>query len=85
MIADLINGSFEFTGGCLLWMNVWALGRAKHFRGVAILPTAFFATWGVWNLYFYPSLGQWWSFWGGVNIVLANVVWVSQMLYYRHR
>jgi len=85
MSPDLLNGLFEFVGGILLWMNVRAAYRAKEFRGVAILPTAFFAAWGLWNLYYYPSLGQWFSFWGGVNIVVANVAWVAQMFYYRKR
>jgi hypothetical protein len=83
--GDLVNGLFEAIAGCLLWVNVAAAYRAKQFRGVAILPTAFFALWGYWNLYFYPSLGQWWSFLGGVNVVTANTVWVCQMVYYRER
>jgi hypothetical protein len=82
MHADHINGLFEFCGGLLLWTNVRALYRAKEFKGVAIIPTAFFGAWGVWNLYFYPSLNQWYSFFGGLNIVLANLTWVGQMIYY---
>lgn len=83
MSADLFNGLFEFCGGLLLWTNVRAAYKAKEFKGVAIVPTTFFAVWGIWNLYYYPSLAQWFSFWGGVNIVLANTVWVGQMFYYR--
>ena len=85
MIADLTNGLFEFGGGLLLWMNVLALHQSKQFRGVVITPTMFFAIWGFWNLYFYPSLGQWWSFFGGLNVVTANTVWVAQMIYYKGR
>lgn len=85
MTPDLFNGLFEFCGGLLLWVNVRAAYQAKVFKGVAIVPTAFFAAWGIWNLYYYPSLNQWFSFAGGVNIVLANIVWVGQMIYYRGR
>ena len=84
-LPDAVNGSFEFVGGLLLWLNVRALHRDKRIRGVRIFPTAFFCAWGFWNLYFYPHLGQWLSFLGGLNIVAANTVWVAQMIYYRGR
>jgi hypothetical protein len=80
-----VNGSFEFLGGFLVWLNVRALYRAKKFVGVALAPTAFFAAWGMWNLYFYPSLGQWLSLAGGLNLSLAEFVWVGQMVYYSRR
>lgn len=82
-LADLVNGLFELFGGFFLWGNVRRARRDRRFRGVAIVPTAFFTAWGVWNLYYYPSLGQWLSFVGGLNIVAANCVWVAQMVWYR--
>lgn len=82
-IPDLINGLFELLGGFLLWTNVQRAFKDKAFKGVAIVPTAFFTVWGLWNLYFYPHLGQWLSFFGGLNIVFANSIWVGQMIYYR--
>lgn len=82
MSADLINGLFEFGGSLLIWLNVRALHRDKQFKGVSIAPTAFFFGWGIWNLYYYPSLEQWASFFGGLSIVVANGVWVAQMVYY---
>jgi hypothetical protein len=85
MTSDLINGIFEFLGGCLLWLSVRAAYRAKEFKGVAILPTSLFCLWGYWNLFYYPHLDQWFSFLGGVNVVTANSVWLAQMFYYRKR
>lgn len=84
MIPDLINGSFELFSGIFLWLNVRQLYLDKKIKGVRILPSAFFAMWGFWNLYFYPHLGQWFSFAGGLNIVTANSIWVVQMIYYRN-
>ena len=83
MIADLVNGSYEALGGLMLFRNVRQLYRDKQVRGISILSTAFFQTWGLWNLYYYPHLGQWLSFSGGCLIVLANTIWVGQMLYYK--
>jgi hypothetical protein len=80
---DVVNGLFEFGGSLMLWRNVYQLYKDKMVRGVHWGPTAFFMSWGFWNLYFYPHLDQIWSFAGGISIVLANTVWFFQMLKYR--
>lgn len=80
MTPDLINGLFEFGGSVLLWMNVRQLMRDRGHRGVYVPATAFFAVWGLWNLYYYPNLGQWLSFAGGCSIVVANITAVVLML-----
>ena len=51
-------------------------------RGVSWMATTFFTSWGYWNLYYYPHLDQWWSFAGGVLIVVANTLWIGMMIYY---
>lgn len=85
MTADTLNGAFEAIGSLMIWRNVIALHRDKMFRGVRIAPVVFWALWGIWNLYYYPHLGQWLSFFGGCSVVLANVVWCCQMVYCRGR
>lgn len=80
---DVINGLFELFGSVMLWRNVYQLYKDKEVKGVHWGPTMFFWAWGLWNLFYYPSLGQWWSFFGGVSIVSANGVWLAQMLRYR--
>jgi len=82
MSPDVINGLFETCGGLFCLLNVYRTRRDKAVKGVSVLATAFFASWGWWNLYYYPSLGQWMSFVGGVFLVLVNTVWVSQLIYY---
>lgn len=82
---DLINGLYEAGGGLMLIRNVRQLHRDKQVRGVSVLTSAFFASWGWWNLFYYPHLGQWLSFTGGVLVTAVNAVWVGQMLYYTRR
>lgn len=82
---DLINGSFEMVGGVLLLKNCWVLYCDKIVRGVSVLATTFFSIWGVWNLYFYGMLDQWFSFLGGLVIASANLLWVWLALYYGRR
>lgn len=79
---DNINGSFELYGGIAIFMNCWQLYKDKEVKGVNIWSTIFFNTWGIWNLYYYPSLGQWASFLGGVVITIGNTMWVSLMVHY---
>lgn len=83
MTPDLINGLFEVIGGFLLWRNVYVLLQDRKVRGVSMIPTTFFCLWGYWNLFYYPSLSQWLSLFGGVNVVAANSVWVALMFKYR--
>jgi hypothetical protein len=52
---------------------------------VSIAATAFFAAWGLWNLYYYPHLGQWASWAGGVAVVTTNTAYVAGMIYYARR
>lgn len=74
---DLINGSFELIGAYFTWRNWLQLRRDRHLAGVYWPTTAFFAAWGLWNLIYYPALGQWASFAGGVLLVAGNVAWVA--------
>lgn len=73
---NLVNGAFELAGACALAMNVRQLLRDQELKGVHWGPTVFFTAWGLWNLLYYPHLGQWASFCGGLAIVAVNLVWL---------
>lgn len=85
MDVDVINGLFEFFGGSLLLLNIIRLRKDRCIKGVSWTPVAFFTTWGLWNLYYYPSLEQWFSFFGGLFIVAINSIWLIQVFYYSRR
>jgi membrane protein YdbS with pleckstrin-like domain len=85
MTPDFINGVFEFVGSVALWRNVLQLQSDRVVRGVHWMATGFFMLWGYWNLFYYPHLNQWWSLAGGVSIVVANTVWLLQMVHYLRR
>jgi ABC-type Mn2+/Zn2+ transport system permease subunit len=84
-MMDLINGCFELFGSGFLLKNVFRLHRDKKLAGVTWEPVALFTLWGWWNLFYYPSFDQWFSFAGGLAIVLVNMIWLGQVAYYRHR
>ncbi len=82
-LNDLLNGMFECFGAGMIWLNVFALLRDRQIRGVNWKVTGFFWSWGIWNLWYYPSLHQWASFAGGVLICFANFVWLGLAIKYR--
>lgn len=81
--ADTTNGLFELVGALLNWRNVARIRRDQRVRGVDWRTWAFFTAWGWWNVYYYPSLGQWASMLGGLVMVSANTVWVWYAIKYR--
>lgn len=82
MIPDFINGAFELCGSVAVACSCWALYRAKQVKGFSALHLLYFTLWGLWNLYYYPSLGQWLSFYGGLGVVTTNLVYLRMIFYY---
>jgi len=81
-MPDVINGLFELAGAVFLLLNVARLRRDRAVRGVHWLPTGHFTAWGVWNLFYYPHLDQWFSFAGGLAIVCVNALWLGLVVWY---
>lgn len=82
MTPDLINAAFEALGTVFVGLNVLRLYRDKMVRGVDWRVMGFFTVWGLWNIFYYPHLGQWLSFAAGIGIAAANVVYLALLLYY---
>jgi hypothetical protein len=80
--ADIVNGLFEFGIAIPLAKGVLMLRKDKVVRGFYWPTIAWTTAWGLWNLYYYPSLGQWWSFVGGALVVSVNITWLSHVFYY---
>lgn len=78
----MINAGFESFSGLLMLLNCRALYRDKGYQGINIVAQVGFTAWGFWNLFYYPHLGQWMSFCGGLVLVLANVLWIALAFYY---
>lgn len=84
MNADVGNAIFEAGGAVLLWFNVRALYKDKQLRGVVLLPTLWYQTWGAWNLWYYHAIGQNLSWLAGMGVFAVNSVWVGLALWYRY-
>lgn len=79
MIADYITASFSVIGMLVIIRSIVLLSKQRMVRGVSLWQAEFFATWSVWNLFFYHSLGLWWSWYGAVGIAVTNVTWVCML------
>jgi hypothetical protein len=85
MTNDSINALFELSGALFVLNNCRILYSDKLVRGVSVLTTVFFTLWGFWNCYFYPILGQEWSFVAGMCISASNLLWIAMMIYYKRK
>jgi hypothetical protein len=76
-MTDLINSLFE-AFAALAILNHARIGiKNKNVGGVSISSTAFFTAWGIWNVWYYPSIEQYYSFCAGMAVLLANFVWLT--------
>ena len=85
MLGDVINGLFEFCGALATLSSVRAIIKDKCWAGLSPFNIIFFQAWGVFNIFYYPSLDQWWSFTGGCAIVVGNTIYLICILKYPHR
>lgn len=84
-MGDVINSLFELLGGFFILLSCIKLAQDQKILGFSFWHVFYFTMWGFWNLFYYPSLGQTWSFIGGISVVTMNSVWVIMILYYRYR
>lgn len=81
-IPDLVNAAFEFGGALAIGASVLRLVKDKQVHGVSLWMIGFFTSWGLWNLFYYPHLGQTWSFVAGIVVLLANLAYLSLLIHY---
>lgn len=84
-LFDLINSGFEASAGFFVLNHCRVLMREKAVRGLSVVSIIFFSMWGIWNIVYYPSLGQWFSFCGGIFVTTANMIYTMMILYYRRQ
>jgi hypothetical protein len=84
MDVDQVNAVFELGSAALLTLNVRTLARDKKLAGVSIIPTSWFSLWGAWNLIYYKSLGQTFSWIAGIAVFMLNTYWVILAVYYKY-
>lgn len=82
MSPDVLNAGFELVGAFFTWQNFKRIRRDKGYAGIYWPAVVFFTSWGLWNLFYYPHLGQWWSATAGLALFVCNCCWLGGMWYY---
>jgi hypothetical protein len=83
--ADTVNGSYEAIGGMFMLANCIKVHKDKEVKGISLVSSAFFCSWGCWNIVYYPSLNQWMSTIGAALLAFFNIIWLCQAFYYTRR
>jgi len=85
MTPDILNGLFELGGALAIVPSIKSILDKRQAIGIHWAHQLFFCSWGLWNLFYYPNLEQWFSFIGAVVLVLTNLLYTSLVWKYRIR
>ena len=79
-LPDVINGGFEAFGAWAVWKNVARLRKDRDVKGIVWEYQVVFWIWGLWNIFYYPNLHQWFSTAAAIVLMLGNMTWVALWL-----
>lgn len=84
-MPDLVNGLFELFGFVAICLSIRRVLKDKQVAGISKITVFFFTSWGLWNTYYYPHLGQVISSIGAYATCLANCLWLGLLVKYRNK
>jgi hypothetical protein len=82
MTPDTVNAIFEGSGALLQWGSTYRIYKDRGYAGIYLPAAALFTLWGYWNLFYYPYLGQMFSFWATIIMVSGNTAWLVLMMFF---
>jgi hypothetical protein len=85
MNSDIINAIWEFAGAVFMLRAIQVILRDKLVKGIDWTTIFFFASWGLWNTYFYPDNGLIWSWYGSIFLCLTNTIYLILLIYYSRK
>lgn len=83
LTSDQINALLELGGAIFLIPSLIEAFKKKLIVGVSWITPIFFTSWGLWNCWYYPSLGQYYSAIAAIIMFIANIVWLGMILKYK--
>ena len=81
--TDIVTGSFELFASSFILNHVRVAWKNKQAYGMSMVSAFFFFAWAVWNLWFYPALNQWFAFYAGIAVVVANLIQILVIMWLR--
>lgn len=85
MNPDYVNAGFNLIAGFFILNNCRVLLKQKLVRGVSVVSVTFYFLWGGWNIYWFSYLDTPWSLYAGLFEMMSNCLWITLMIYYKHR
>lgn len=85
MTADAVNATYELLGCIAIGASCYRVHKDKQVKGVSLVTVGFFTSWGFWNLYYYPHIGQLYSGIGAAITCATNCLWVYLIVKYRSK
>jgi len=82
-LPDIINGLYESLGFFAVMASCLRLMKDKKVNGVSLITVGFFTSWGFWNSWYYPHLGQSLSGTAALGVCAANTLWCCLIIKYR--
>ncbi len=82
--GDIVNALYEAGASIAVLNHCRVLSAQKKVHGMSIASVVFFTSWGFWNMYYYHSLGQTFSWAAGFLVCAANCYYVYLLLKYRN-
>lgn len=82
---DQCNACLELAGAGLRLLDCYRLYQAKRFVGGSIFTALFFFGWGMFNVVYYPSLHQVYSFAAAIALTAVNGLWIVMAMVYNWR
>lgn len=82
---DIINAFFPTVGCFFVALNIKQLYNDKSVKGIYWVSPLFFYTGQGWSVYFFYTLGKWYSFVAGGLLYCFCMTWFFLMLYYKFR
>ncbi|BDD79864.1 hypothetical protein [Burkholderia phage FLC9] len=82
---DMINACLELAGATLRSIDCIKLYRAKRFQGGSLWTALFFFLWGLFNIVYYPSFNQTYSWAAAIALTVVNGLWISMAVFYNRR
>jgi len=85
-LSDLINSfGFELASCLFLSLNIYSLYRDRIVKGMSMLSMAFYNSWAIWNVFYYYSINQSWSYYIGVAVAILTTWWTVVAIWYCHK
>ena len=83
--SDQINACLELAGAIFLVPTLIEAYNKKRIVGVHYITPIFFSLWGLWNIFYYPSLNQYWSASAACIMLSVNIIWLVMVFRYKEK